>query len=271
MQILTPVVLVLFHTFSKHCTFWSVVDLVCCSFLPLALLCLPNCFHSDSLDSKHATPEIIASLQAFQLLFPSSKREATAALFTAPMEAAVVQVFATLIQNLPPVTDKNCVEIVQQWSSKYLLNVLLIISGKEGILPPAAKKHISDHMFMPTEDVQDEHIEAKLMAWFWIFIAETYAATKNITVAQLKFCYKAFGSVSASGNIYVIIIVFTVIFFVFPMYFHDFPMFRVLTRCFKVLPKSHMLTPLLVLFGCIYIHQTMFHTKFRMKRHRYCQ
>ena len=69
------------------------------------------------------------------------------------MEAAAVQVFATLIQNLPPVTDKNCVEIVQQWSSKYLLNVLLIISGKEGILPPAAKKHISDHMFVPTEDV----------------------------------------------------------------------------------------------------------------------
>ena len=39
----------------------------------------------ENLPSKHATPKITAALQAFQLLFPSSQKDATAALFTAPL------------------------------------------------------------------------------------------------------------------------------------------------------------------------------------------
>ena len=151
--------------------------------------------------AKKATPEIVSALKLFQELFPFSKQQAVADLFISEMEKAAAATWTDKMQTLPPVLGKTCEQIVVQWSSKYLLAFISdVFKEKEAILPPDAKLEITEHFFTPTEDIGDEHIQAKLTAWFWQFIADNHVNKKGITVAQLKLCCKAFGNNTTQGN-----------------------------------------------------------------------
>lgn len=138
--------------------------------------------------SKNATPELVSALKLFQELFPISQEEALAPLFTEQMKAAAEAIWKDKLTSLPPIAGKSCSEIVTQWSRE------------EGILPPDAKKLINQHFFTVTEDDGDQHIEAKLTAWFWQFVAQNYANKKSITVPQLRLCCKAFEMNTATGS-----------------------------------------------------------------------
>jgi hypothetical protein len=104
------------------------------------------------------------------------------------MKAAAEAIWKDKLTSLPPIAGKSCSEIVTQWSRE------------EGILPPDAKKLINQHFFTVTEDDGDQHIEAKLTAWFWQFVAQNYANKKSITVPQLRLCCKAFEMNTATGS-----------------------------------------------------------------------